>query len=83
MCASTRSSLRWKIGRTARFERDRIELTITDNGIGRNPRAWSHGLGLGGVCKRVKQLDGDAEWRKAGPRSISCRVTMRQISARW
>ena len=47
------------------------------------PRAWSYGLGLGGVRKRVKQLDGDAEWREAGPRSISCRVTMREISARW
>ena len=32
-----------------RLERDRIELTIIDNGIGRNPRVWSHGLRLGGV----------------------------------
>ena len=66
-----------------RLERDRIELTITDNGIGRNPRAWSHGLGLGGVRKRVKQLGGDVEWREAGPRGISCRVTIRELSARW
>lgn len=66
-----------------RLENDRIELTITDNGIGRNPRAWSHGLGLGGVRKRVKQLGGDVEWREAGPRGISCRVTIRELSARW
>ena len=66
-----------------RLENDRIELTITDNGIGRNPRAWSHGLGLGGVRKRVKQLGGDVEWREAGPLGISCRVTIRELSARW
>ncbi len=66
-----------------RLENDRIELTITDNGIGRNPRAWSHGLGLGGVRKRVKQLGGDVEWREAGTQGISCRVTIRELSARW
>jgi signal transduction histidine kinase len=66
-----------------RLENDRIELTITDNGIGRNPRAWSHGLGLGGVRKRVKQLGGDVEWREAETRGISCRVTIRELSARW
>ena len=66
-----------------RLEDDRIELTITDNGIGRNPRAWSHGLGLGGVRKRVKQLGGEVEWREAGARGISCRVTIRELSARW
>ena len=66
-----------------RLENDRIELTITDNGIGRNPRAWSHGLGLGGVRKRVKQLGGDVEWREAGAGGISCRVTIRELSARW
>ena len=66
-----------------RLENDRIELTITDNGIGRNPRAWSHGLGLGGVRKRVKQLGGEVEWREAGARGISCRVTIRGLSARW
>ena len=66
-----------------RLENDRIELTITDNGIGRNPRAWSHGLGLGGVRKRVKQLGGEVEWREAGVHGISCRVTIRELAARW
>ncbi len=65
-----------------RLEGDRIELTINDDGIGRNPRAWSHGLGLGGVRKRVKQLGGEVEWREISPRGISCRVTIRDLSSR-
>jgi signal transduction histidine kinase len=66
-----------------RLESDRIELTISDDGIGRNPREWSHGLGLGGVRKRVKQLGGEVEWREATPRGISCRVVIRDLSMRW
>jgi signal transduction histidine kinase len=66
-----------------RLEEDRIELTITDDGVGRNPRTWSHGLGLGGVRKRVKQLGGEVEWREVAPHGISCRVIIRDLSARW
>ena len=65
-----------------RLENDRVELTITDNGIGRNPRSWSHGLGLGGVRKRVKQVGGEVEWREVSPHGISCRVVIRNLSAR-
>ena len=65
-----------------RLESDRIELTVTDDGVGRNPRAWSHGLGLGGVRKRVKQLGGEVEWREVEPHGISCRVIIRDLSAR-
>ena len=42
----------------------RLRLTVSDNGGGRNPQAWSHGLGLGGVRKRVKQLGGEVQWRE-------------------
>ena len=66
-----------------RLEGDRIELTVSDDGVGRNPRAWSHGLGLGGVRKRVKQLGGAVEWREVAPHGISCRVIIRELSARW
>ncbi len=62
---------------------DRLELTITDDGTGHDPRAWSHGLGLGGVRKRVKQLGGEVEWREVQPHGISCRVVIRELSARW
>lgn len=60
----------------------RLELTVGDNGGGRNPRAWSHGLGLGGVRKRVKQLGGEVEWRELQPRGIACQVTLRDFSQR-
>jgi signal transduction histidine kinase len=66
-----------------RLESDRIDLTIIDDGVGRSPRAWSHGLGLGGVRKRVKQLGGEVEWREVAPHGISCRVIIRELSARW
>ncbi len=65
-----------------RLEDDRIELIVTDNGIGRNPRAWSHGLGLGGVRKRVKQLGGEVEWREVAPHGIGCRVIIRDLTTR-
>jgi len=59
-----------------------LTLSVTDNGSGRNPAAWSHGLGLGGVRKRVKQLGGEVEWREVMPHGIGCRVIIRELSAR-
>ena len=53
---------------------DRLDLVVRDDGHGRNPRVWAHGLGLGGVRKRVKQLGGEVEWREAEPVGIECRV---------
>lgn len=58
-----------------RLADDRLELRVRDNGSGRNPQAWAHGLGLGGVRKRVKQLGGEVEWREATPAGIECTVT--------
>ena len=56
------------------LEGDRLDLSVTDDGNGRDPQVWSHGLGLGGVRKRVKQLGGDVEWHEAAPAGIACRV---------
>jgi signal transduction histidine kinase len=64
------------------LRKDRLELDVLDDGEGRDPRAWSHGLGLGGVRKRVKQLGGEVEWRELVPRGIGCRVTVRALSSR-
>ncbi|HUG25857.1 sensor histidine kinase [Piscinibacter sp.] len=64
------------------LEGDRLDLSVIDDGIGRNPLAWSHGLGLGGVRKRVKQLGGEVEWRELSPHGIGCRVIIREFSAR-
>ena len=64
------------------LEGDRLELSVRDDGVGRNPQVWSHGLGLGGVRKRVKQLGGEAEWRELSPKGVCCRVVIRELSAR-
>jgi signal transduction histidine kinase len=48
--------------------------------VGRNPQAWSHGLGLGGVRKRVKQLGGEVDWRENLERGITCHVRLRDLS---
>jgi signal transduction histidine kinase len=64
------------------LEGERLTLIVTDDGTGRNPRAWSHGLGLGGVRKRVKQLGGEVEWREAEPSGICCRVSISGWSER-
>ena len=49
-------------------------LCIVDDGIGRAPGSWSHGLGLGGVRKRVKLLGGQVQWLEVEPRGIRCEV---------
>jgi signal transduction histidine kinase len=53
-----------------------LVLAVIDDGRGREPETWLHGLGLGGVRKRVKQLGGDVAWRENGARGIVCQVTV-------
>jgi len=67
---------------TASLEGQRLRLTLADDGIGRNPQAWSHGLGLGGVRKRVKLLGGDVHWAENGGAGVSCTVVIADINAR-
>ena len=67
---------------TASLEGGRLRLTLADDGIGRDPQAWSHGLGLGGVRKRVKLLGGDVQWRENGRAGIVCTVLVPDIGAR-
>jgi signal transduction histidine kinase len=59
---------------------DRLSLTVEDNGLGREPASWSHGLGLGGVRKRVKQLGGSVRWLEAEPKGIRCEVVVEPFS---
>jgi signal transduction histidine kinase len=63
-------------------ERQRLQLVVSDDGCGRAPQGWSHGLGLGGVRKRVKLLGGDVVWRERQPRGIRCEVQASLISER-
>lgn len=53
-----------------------LRLAVVDDGIGREPQAWSHGLGLGGVRKRVKLLGGEVRWRENTPQGIACEVVV-------
>ncbi len=62
------------------LSQDRLSLEVEDNGLGREPATWSHGLGLGGVRKRVKQLGGSVRWLEAEPRGIRCEVVVEPFS---
>ncbi len=65
-----------------RLFNNQMELRVTDNGVGHSPQNWSHGLGLGGIRKRAKQLGAEVEWQEAAPRGISCCVVSRQWARR-
>ena len=54
----------------------RLTLTVTDDGQGGDPQAWNHGLGLGGVRKRVRTLGGSVQWAQAGDHGIRCEVVV-------
>ncbi len=58
-------------------EGGQLMLRVCDDGIGRAPEAWSHGLGLGGVRKRVKALGGEVAWTERPGRGIRCEVRVR------
>jgi signal transduction histidine kinase len=71
-----------RIDVTISLVNDRLDLQVCDDGVGRNPQAWSHGLGLGGVRKRVKQLGGEVQWRENPSRGITCAVHVADWSHR-
>ncbi len=67
-----------------RLQRGNLSMAVSDDGVGRQPESWSHGLGLGGVRKRVKQLGGEVVWRQSHPGGIVCRVAVPGLaSAAW
>jgi signal transduction histidine kinase len=59
-----------------------LTLQISDDGNGRNPQAWAHGLGLGGVRKRVKVLGGEVSWAENGAQGIVCAVRVPDFQGR-
>jgi len=63
------------------LQRDALELSVTDDGQGTDPAGWSHGLGLGGIRKRVKQLGGEVEWKPVAPRGIRCHVRIPTLTS--
>lgn len=59
-----------------------LRLQVADDGEGRAPAAWAHGLGMGGVRKRVKLLGGEVAWAENQPRGIVCTVRVPDFAAR-
>jgi len=55
---------------------DCLTLLVSDDGVGTDPSTWAHGLGLGGVRKRVKQLGGMVRWRARETHGIRCEVVV-------
>lgn len=61
------------------LERGALHLRVADNGSGHSPELWAHGLGLGGIRKRVHQLGGRAQWRVREGGGIVCEVVVPQL----
>lgn len=61
--------------------KDKLVITIADDGMGSAPERWSPGLGLGGIRKRVRQLGGEVTWQERLPRGICCRISVERFSA--
>lgn len=59
-----------------------LRLRVIDDGIGKNPEAWAHGLGLGGIRKRVKQLGGTVRWLENPTQGITCEVHIPEMLRR-
>ena len=64
------------------FEPSGLLMTVADDGVGRNPHSWAHGLGMGGVRKRVKLLGGEVRWRENEPQGIVCEARMPDFAVR-
>ncbi len=62
-----------------RLSQGGVALSVTDDGKGTDPQGWSHGLGLGGIRKRVKQLGGEVSWQKAPLQGICCHVVVPRL----
>jgi signal transduction histidine kinase len=62
------------------LEQELLTLRVQDDGQGVQPHLWSHGLGLGGVRKRTKLLEGTAVWTAREPRGIQCEVQIPLIT---
>lgn len=67
---------------TGQFEQGRFLLRVSDDGVGREPEAWSHGLGLGGIRKRVKLLGGEVQWHENRPSGVVCEIRVPELGDR-
>ena len=56
-----------------------LTLLVADDGKGGDPQAWKHGLGLGGVRKRVRALGGRVQWTANDGGGIRCEVSVTSL----
>jgi signal transduction histidine kinase len=75
-------SMATRVEVSVKLENDCLRLSVVDDGRGQVPKDWAHGLGLSGVRKRVKQMNGQVEWTQASPRGIRCDVVVIGFSGR-
>lgn len=59
-----------------------LSLSVCDDGQGSDPSAWAHGLGLGGVRKRVRQLGGSVAWSLRPEGGVCCVADFPTFAAR-
>ena len=60
----------------------RPEQQVADDGyVTGDPRSLVHGLGLGGVRKRVKQMGGEVDWQLLNPGVVTCLGAVRDLSS--
>jgi signal transduction histidine kinase len=62
------------------LERGALSLRAQDNGCGQSPELWTHGLGLGGIRKRVKQLGGSVRWQALPGTGILCEIHILRLN---
>jgi signal transduction histidine kinase len=63
-----------------KLENGAFRLTVSDDGTGTDPKQWAHGLGLGGIRKRVKTLNGDVTWVQQPAGGVRCEVTLGKLT---
>ncbi|MEK8045804.1 sensor histidine kinase [Ideonella margarita] len=64
-----------------RLNQGTFTIDLIDDGSGRTPEKWSHGLGLGGIRKRVKLMGGTVTWREREERGIVCQVVIPELTS--
>jgi signal transduction histidine kinase len=53
-----------------------LDIVFTDDGDGPPPESWQHGLGVGGIRKRIGKLGGAVQWAQALPQGVSCHISL-------
>lgn len=71
-----RHSSAGRIDLTVSERAGRLEVSITDNGVGMDSARLSHGLGLRGIEERVRELHGVVHIESAAGRGTSLRVSL-------